>query len=231
MDKNDAERFGQQDIEMAEVFGSHAAIALENATLIDEIQKSNLELLNAYGSTLEGWVRALDLRHKETEGHTQRVTAMTMELARIMDCPPEEMEHIRRGALLHDIGKIGIPDEILLKPGRLTDDEWVIMRQHPEYAYQFLTPIPYLQAALPIPRHHHEKWDGTGYPDGLAGEDIPLPARIFAVVDVWDALSSDRVYRRAWPKDEVIDYLKREAGKHFDPTVVQAFLEHMLDQH
>ncbi|KAA3642156.1 MAG: HD domain-containing protein [Chloroflexi bacterium] len=231
IDKNDAQRFDKQDIEMAEVFGSHAAIALENATLIDEIQQSNLELIHAYGSTLEGWVRALDLRHKETEGHTRRVTEMTVELAKIMECPPDEMEHIRRGALLHDIGKIAIPDEILLKPGRLTDDEWVVMRQHPVYAYQFLSPIPYLQPALHIPHHHHEKWDGSGYPDALQGTDIPLPARIFTVVDVWDALSSDRVYRQAWPQDEVYKYLQNEAGKQFDSTVIKAFLEHVLSQH
>ena len=224
MDKHDRERFGEQDIELAKVFGGHAAIALENASLIDKIQQSNLELLNAYASTLEGWVRALDLRHKETEGHTQRVTQMTMQLAVIWDCPQEEMEHIQRGALLHDIGKIAIPDEILLKPGRLNEQEWGIMRQHPVYAYQFLSPIPYLQPALHIPHHHHERWDGSGYPDGLQGTGIPLPARLFAVVDVWDALSSDRVYRQAWPRDDVLHYLEHNAGTYFDPAVVEVFL-------
>jgi len=135
-----------------------------------------------------------------------------------------ELVHVRRGALLHDMGKLGIPDSILLKPGKLTDEEWVIMRKHPSYAYEMLSPITYLRPALDIPHGHHEKWDGSGYPRGFKGEQIPLAARIFAVVDVWDALCSDRPYRRAWPEEEVREYISSTSGTHFDPRVVEAFL-------
>jgi HD-GYP domain-containing protein (c-di-GMP phosphodiesterase class II) len=150
---------------------------------------------------------------------------MTLRLARVMGISEEQLVHIRRVTLLHDIGKMGIPDSILLKPGPLTEEEWEIMRQHPTYAYQLFSAIPYLRAAVDIPYCHHEKWDGTGYPRGLKGEIIPLPARIFAVVDVWDALRSDRPYRSAWPDDKVRQYLEEQAGKHFDPAVVERFLE------
>ncbi len=208
-----------------EILASQAAIAIENAVLIDDIQTSNLELGQAYENTLEGWARALELRDKETIGHTQRVTEVTLALARKLGIAEEPLIHVRRGAILHDIGKMGIPDSILLKPGPLSDEEWDIMRLHPGYAYKMLAPIEYLQPALEIPYYHHEKWDGTGYPHGLAGPDIPLPARIFAVVDVWDALNSDRPYRPAWPEAKVLDYLRDQAGSHFDPEVVSAFLE------
>ncbi|RJX27432.1 MAG: HD-GYP domain-containing protein, partial [Dethiobacter sp.] len=166
----------------------------------------------------------LDLKDEETEGHSRRVTEMTLRIAREMGLKDEELVHVRRGALLHDIGKMGVPDAILLKPGKLTDEEWEIMRRHPVYAYQMLSRIGYLRPALDIPYCHHEKWDGTGYPRGLKGEEIPLPARIFAVVDVFDALTSDRPYRPAWPKEKALAYLRQQAGRHFDPRVVEAFL-------
>jgi PAS domain S-box-containing protein/putative nucleotidyltransferase with HDIG domain len=193
----------------------HAQVALQHA---------NQDLREAYDNTIEGWVLALDLRDRETEGHTQRVTEMAIRLARELGCTDEELLQIRRGALLHDMGKMGIPDEILQKPGPLTDEEWVIMRRHPLYAYQMLSPISYLNQALIIPYYHHERWNGTGYPHGLKGEEIPLFARLFAVVDVWDALSSDRPYRNRIPPKEVAEYLEKEAGKLFDPFIVEKFL-------
>jgi putative nucleotidyltransferase with HDIG domain len=165
------------------------------------------------------------MRDLETEGHTRRVTQMTLELARAMGVPEREMEDIRRGALLHDIGKMGIPDSVLLKPGTLNDREWEIMRRHPEYAYEWLASIQYLSRAVDIPYCHHEKWDGTGYPRALKSEQIPLAARVFAVVDVWDALTSDRPYRKAWSKARARDYLIANIGIHFDPHVVEAFLK------
>ncbi len=179
----------------------------------------------AYDETIEGWSHALDLRDKETEGHTQRVTEMALHLARAMGVTDVELVQVRRGALLHDIGKMGIPDPILLKPGPLTDEEWVIMRKHPVYAYELLAPITYLKPALDVPYCHHERWDGSGYPRGLKGEQIPLVARIFAVVDVWDALTFDRPYRPAWPKEKVRRYIMEQTCKHFDPRVVEAFME------
>lgn len=211
-------------LDFFETLAGQAAIAIDDAALFNDLQRSNLELTLAYDATIEGWSRALDLRDKETEGHTQRVTEMTERLARAMGLSDAQIVQIHRGALLHDIGKMGIPDSILLKPGPLTDEEWVIMRKHPIYAYEMLSPIAYLHPALDIPYCHHEKWDGTGYPHGLKGEQIPLAARIFAVVDVWDALSSDRPYRPAWPKGDVLAYIHAEAGKHFDSQAVEAFL-------
>ena len=172
----------------------------------------------------------MDLRDKETEGHTQRVTEITIRLAKIMGISEEQIVHIRRGALLHDMGKLGVPDAILLKPGGLTDEEWDIMRKHPQFAYEMMQPIEYLLPALDIPYCHHEKWDGTGYPRGLKGEQIPLPARLFAIIDVWDALRSDRPYRKAWPKDKVIAYIREQSGKHFDPDVVEKFFQLMNDE-
>jgi PAS domain S-box-containing protein/putative nucleotidyltransferase with HDIG domain len=188
------------------------------------LQRANEDLREAYDRTIEGWVLALDLRDRETEGHTQRVTEMAIRLARELGCTDEELLHIRRGALLHDMGKMGIPDEILQKPGPLTDEEWIIMRRHPLYAYQMLSPIHYLNQSLIIPYCHHERWDGSGYPQGLKGEEIPLFARLFAVVDVWDALSSDRPYRKRIPAQEVANYLQEEAGRLFDPDIVGKFL-------
>src|SRR2546422_92856 len=211
-----------------EALGGQAAIAIDNSTLFDNLQRANTDLTMAYDTTLEGWSQALDLRDKETEDHTLRVTKLTLRLARQMGVRDADLVHIRRGALLHDIGKMGIPDQILLKPGPLTDEEWVVMKKHPEYANHLLGPIEYLRQAKHIPYSHHEKWDGTGYPRGLRGEEIPLSARIFAVVDVYDALTSDRPYRKAWPKDKALAYIREQAGKHFDPDVVETFLRMTL---
>jgi putative nucleotidyltransferase with HDIG domain len=182
------------------------------------------ELLIAYDKTIEGWTNALDLRDKETEGHTQRVTQFTLNLAREMGFSGAELVHIRRGCLLHDIGKLGIPDAILLKPGKLTDEERQIMCKHSEYAYKWLSPIEYLRPAIAIPYSHHEKWDGSGYPQGLKGEDIPLSARLFAIVDVWDALTTDRVYRKAMSKEDALAIIISQSGAHFDPQVVELFV-------
>ena len=201
-----------------------AAIAIDNAQLFENLQRSRLELAMAYDYTLEGWSRALDLRDRETEHHTERVCEKSLQLAKRMGIGENELIHVRRGALLHDIGKMGVPDHILLKPGPLTEDEWVIMRKHPEIARDLLSPIEYLRPALDIPYCHHEHWDGSGYPRGLKGEQIPKAARIFFVVDVWDALSNDRPYREAWSQEKVIDYLREQAGKKLDPEAVNQFI-------
>ncbi|MGB0389275.1 MAG: HD domain-containing phosphohydrolase [Ardenticatenaceae bacterium] len=190
-----------------------------------EVRALKEELQHAYEATLEGWSQALDLRDKETKGHSERVTEMALRLARAMGLDQDKLVHIRRGALLHDIGKLGIPDGILLKQGSLTTEEWSIMRRHPDYAYKWLTSIDYLRPALEIPYCHHERWDGTGYPRGLKGEEIPLSARIFTVVDIWDALLSDRPYRPSWSKEQVREYIRSLAGTHLDPQVVKVFLE------
>ncbi|MBE0680675.1 MAG: response regulator [Anaerolineales bacterium] len=189
------------------------------------LEQAHEKLLSAYDATIEGWSHAMDLRDKETEGHTLRVTKLSEQLGTIMGVETEDLVYMRRGALLHDIGKLGVPDSILLKPAKLTDEEWTIMRQHPQYAYDMIQPIEYLRPALDIPLCHHEKWDGSGYPRGLKGEEIPLVARIFAVVDVWDALISDRPYRPAWDKEKALTYIKEQSGKHFDPYVVENFLK------
>ena len=212
-------------LDFLESLATQGAIAVDNATLFGDLQLSNMQLVLAYDSTLEGWSRALDLRDKETEGHTERVVELTMKVARAMGLNETELMHLRRGALLHDIGKMGIPDNVLLKPGPLTDDEWVVMRRHPVYAYELLKHIDFLLPALDIPYCHHEKWDGTGYPRGLKKTEIPLGARIFAIVDVWDALRSDRPYRPAWTEEVVIRHIRSLSGSHFDPNVVRQFLE------
>jgi PAS domain S-box-containing protein len=208
-----------------ETLAGQAAIAIDNAGMFDGLQRANTQLVLAYDETIEGWARALDLRDKETEGHSRRVTELTVRLARAFSLPSEVLAHIRRGALLHDIGKMGVPDHILLKPGKLTPEEWAIMQQHPALAYQLLAPITFLRPALDIPYCHHEKWDGSGYPRGLKGDEIPLAARLFAVVDVWDALGSDRPYRAAWPPDQIREHILAGSGTHFDPQVVEAFLQ------
>ena len=213
-----------------EALAGQAAIAIDNATLFDEMQRSHLHLSLAYGATLEGWARALELRDFETKGHSQRVSTQTLRQAKALGVSDSELTHLHRGALLHDIGKIAIPDQVLLKPNPLTPEEWLIMRQHPVYAYELLSPITYLQQALDIPFCHHERWNGRGYPRGLKGEEIPLAARIFAVVDVWDALGSDRPYRRAWSRDRIIKYLREQSGKQFDPRVTTVFLEKILPE-
>jgi PAS domain S-box-containing protein len=211
-------------LEFLEAVAAQAAIALDNANLVENLQKSNKDLLQAYESAIEGWVSALDKRDTETEGHSQRVAKMTMDLARLMGIPENQLIHIYRGALLHDIGKIAVPDQILRKNGPLDADEWVIMRKHPQHAYDMLANQLFLQPALDIPYCHHEKWDGSGYPRQLAGESIPVAARIFAIIDVWDALRSDRPYRLAWDLEKTLAYIQDQSGKHFDPKFVDALL-------
>jgi response regulator RpfG family c-di-GMP phosphodiesterase len=208
-----------------QALAAQAAIAIDQAELFNDLQQATINLTQAYDSTLEGWVHALDLRDKETAGHTRRVTELTVALARAFGFNTSELVHVRRGALLHDIGKLGIPDAILLKPGPLTEEEWTIMRRHPAFAYEWIRPISYLRPAADIPYCHHEKWDGSGYPRGLAGDSIPLAARLFAVADVWDALTSDRPYRPAWPRDKVIAHIRDLSGSHLDPDAVEAFFK------
>ncbi|MGB8212587.1 MAG: HD domain-containing phosphohydrolase [Anaerolineales bacterium] len=208
-----------------ETLAGQAAIGIDNNQLFENLQRSNFELAVAYDETIEGWSKALDLRDRETEGHTQRVTRLTQEMGAFMGMNESELVLVRRGALLHDIGKMGVPDSILLKPGELTPEEWAIMRQHPRFAYDMLSPITYLRQALEIPYCHHEKWDGTGYPRGLKGKGIPITARIFAIVDVYDALTSDRPYRKAWSTEKTLDYIREQSGKQFDPEVVETFLK------
>jgi len=207
-----------------EALAGQAAIAIDNASLFDNLERLHTDLVMAYDATIEGWSRVLDLRDRETEGHSQRVTDLTLRLARAMGIAETDLVHIRRGALLHDTGKMGIPDAILLKPGPLSEEEWRVMRRHPTLAYEFLAPIGHLHAALDIPYSHHEKWDGTGYPRGLRGEQIPLAARIFAVPDVCDALTSERPYRHAWTTDRALAYIRENRGIYFDPRVVEVFL-------
>ncbi len=224
--------FQESDLRLITAFADQAAVAINNADLIENLRKTNfhleaanIELGIAYEATLHGWVRALDYRDKETEGHTQRVTVLTQRLAQKMGMDRDMLEHITRGALLHDIGKMAISDEILRKKGPLTPEERAIMEKHPVYAYEMLSPIEFLRPAIDIPYCHHEKWDGSGYPRGLKAEGIPFPARIFSVIDVWDALTSKRPYHEAKPHDEVRQLIKTDAGKHFDPLVVEAFME------
>lgn len=210
-------------VEFLHTLAGQTTVAIDNAQLFINLQQSNQELSLAYDTTLEGWGKALELRDKETQGHTRRVTNMTLELARQMGIPESELLQIRRGALLHDIGKMGVPDNILRKEGPLTKDEIIEMRRHPQYAYDLLSPITYLRPAIDIAYSHHEWWDGSGYPRGLRGEEIPLSARLFAIVDVWDALSSDRPYRKAWPRKKILNYLKDLSGKQFDPSILDTF--------
>lgn len=193
------------------------------------IEKVHEQLLAAYDATIAGWSHALDLRDKETEGHSQRVADLSGRLAEMMGITGMDMVYMRRGSLLHDIGKLGVPDSILLKPYKLTDEEWAVMHKHPQYAYDMIYPIEYLRPSLDIPYSHHEKWDGTGYPRGLKGEEIPITARIFAVVDVWDALTSDRPYRPAWDEAKALEYIREQSGRHFDPLVAELFIR-MMDE-
>ena len=213
-----------------QILAGQAAIAIDSARLFESLRIANAEILKAYEAAIEGWSQAMDLRDEETEGHTKRVTEMTMALARALGLAERDLIHIRRGALLHDIGKLGVPDYILLKAGPLTDGEWALMKQHPLYAFRMLEQNEFLLPALDIPFCHHEKWDGSGYPRGLAGEEIPLAARIFAVVDVWDALTSHRPYRRAWSHQEAIDYIRNQSGLHFDPDIAAAFMRFLEGQ-
>jgi PAS domain S-box-containing protein len=211
-------------IDYLETLAGQAVIALSNSELIDNLRKKNDELLEAYESTIAGWARALEIRDEETFGHSERVLDMAMKVAQAMAMPENELANFRRGVLLHDIGKIGVPDSILLKPGPLDDHEWDVMRKHPVYAFWLLKGISFLKGALDVPYSHHERWDGSGYPQGLKGQEIPLSARIFAVVDVWDALTNDRPYRKAWSAQKTREYLLTNAGTQFDPQVVEVFL-------
>ncbi|MBW2472420.1 MAG: HD domain-containing protein [Deltaproteobacteria bacterium] len=218
----------EENFDFMQALAAQAAIAIDNATLFNELQTSNTELVIAYDSTIEGWGKALNLRDRETEDHTQRVTELTVRIARIYGMHEKEIVHVRRGALLHDIGKMGVPDIILTKEGPLSPEEEEIMHNHPMYAFEILMPIAYLRPALDIPYCHHEKWDGTGYPRGLKGEQIPIAARIFTLVDTWDALISERRYHQAWPSERVTEYIRERAGTHFDPNLVELFLANVV---
>jgi PAS domain S-box-containing protein len=211
-------------IKFLETLANQTAIAIDNAQLFESLQQKNLELALAYDATIVGWARALELREGESPGHSERITQLTIQLAQLLGLKKNELTSIRYGVLLHDIGKMAISDEILLKKGKLTKAEREIIQEHPRHAYKLLSNIGHLKNALEIPLCHHEKWDGSGYPDGLSGEQIPLAARIFAVVDVWDALTSNRPYRKAWPREKAIAYLREQRGKHFDPEIVDIFL-------
>ena len=217
--------FQDNDLELLSAFADQAAVAIDNARLFENLQKANQELTEAYDATLKGWALALELRDRETEGHTQRVTDLTLRLARKMGVSEDEMDHVRRGALLHDIGKMAIPDSVLLKPGSLNLMERKFMELHPEFAKDMLEKINFLHPAMDIPYCHHEQWDGSGYPRNLKGEEIPFAARIFSVVDVWDALTSERPYRAPVAPEEVRRLIREKSGSHFDPKVVDAFLE------
>jgi HD-GYP domain-containing protein (c-di-GMP phosphodiesterase class II) len=219
----------QEWMDFLETLAGQVAIAIDNMSLLEDLHRSNVELALAYDTTLEGWSKALELRDRETQGHTMRVADHAVRLARAAGIAEREIIHVRRGSLLHDIGKMGIPDSILLKPGPLNQEEWAIMRKHTEYAYHLLSPIDFLRPVMDIPYCHHEWWDGTGYPRGLKGEEIPLAARVFAVVDAWDALSHERPYREAWPPERVAEHLREESGTHFDPRIVALFLDMLAE--
>jgi len=214
----------EDDCLLLTAIGELTASALLRLILNEQLERTNQELTDAYDRTLEGWARALELRDGTTEDHTRRVADLAERLGSLMGFENDDLVHLRRGALLHDIGKMAIPDNILRKAGPLSEDEWTIMRRHPDYAFEMLSKIPFLASALEIPYCHHERWDGTGYPRGLKGAGIPIAARIFAVIDVWDALGSNRPYRDAWPTHKVITYIRDHAGSHFDPSVVEIFL-------
>lgn len=202
-----------------------AAVAIRNAQELDAGVVARRELERAYDKTVEGWSRAVSLRDRGTEGHTVRVTGLTIKMGRAMSLSDEEMIHLRRGSLLHDVGKMEIPDRILHKQERLTEEEWEIMRQHPLWGYEILSAIPFLHPAIDIPYCHHERWNGSGYPRGIQGEEIPLAARIFAVTDVWDAMTSDRTYRKAIPPHQVRSTILQSSGSLFDPQVIEVFSE------
>jgi PAS domain S-box-containing protein/putative nucleotidyltransferase with HDIG domain len=221
---------GEEWREFFETLANQAALAIDHLQMFQDLERTNLELNKAYHEVIEGWARALEMRDDDTEGHSRRVEELTLALAREMGVEPQKMASIRKGALLHDIGKMGIPDSILHKPSQLTEKEWELMKEHPRHAYHLLSPIEHLRPALDIPYCHHENWDGSGYPRGLSGEEIPLAARIFSIVDVWDALRSDRPYRNAWSDEEALSYIKEQTGKKFDPQVVKAFLSVISSQ-
>lgn len=224
------DRFSENDLRLLKAIGDLTASAIHRADLLSQTVQQTDELRHAYDSTLEGWALALELRDKETQGHSVRITNMTLKLARRLGIPESQLEVIRRGALLHDIGKLGVPDTILLKNGPLTPEEWAIMQKHPEYAYNMLSQIKFFEGAIDIPYCHHEWWDGSGYPRGLEGKEIPLSARIFSIIDVWDALTSDRPYREAWKKKEALAHIINQAGTHFDPDVVNEFIQMIVSE-
>ncbi len=220
--------FSEEHMVPLEFFSNQAAVSIENAQLNSVLESSKKQIEDAYEATLEGWTQALDLRCEETEGHTQRVVTLTVLFAESLGIEKHDINDFRRGALLHDIGKLAIPDHILHKPGKLTKKEWDIMRLHTDYAKKMIDQIPYLASSLEIPFAHHEKWDGSGYPVGLQGKKIPFPARLFSIIDVWDALTSDRVYRKKWTVEQACEYIETESGKHFDPELVMVFFGTIL---
>lgn len=220
------EGFSGREVALCQMLSAEIGYAVANARLYEAVESAARELRAAYDATLAGWSQALEMRDQDTRGHTDRSAELAVELARRLGVPEEHLGNVRRGALLHDIGKMAVPDHILHKPGPLHESEWLVMKKHPEFAWELLRGIGFLSSALEIPFCHHERWDGSGYPRGLQGEDIPLPARIFAVIDVYDALTSDRPYRMAWTHEEALAYIDSQAGVQFDPVVVRAFLEH-----
>jgi|GEM_PF-775048 len=220
-------RFLQTDAALLSLIANTAGIAIQNAHLAQNLEKTTQDLTQTYEATIDGWTRALELRDFTTERHTHRVVNLTLALGQKLGLEATDLLTVRRGAQLHDIGKMGIPDTILLKPGPLDESEWRIMRRHPIYAFELLRPIPHFGEIIDIPYCHHEKWDGSGYPRRLKGQEIPLSARIFSIVDVWDALNSNRPYRPAWPPNQVVDYIRHQANKHFEPEVTRAFLDLM----
>jgi len=227
---NDAHYFDPEEVARVENLVGPLALIISKALLYEEVVKYNKDLKAAYEETLEGWSRAVDLRDNEVEGHTRRVTALTVQLAQRMGIHGQELDFVRWGAILHDVGKLGVPDYILRKPGAYSPEEYELMKQHAHYGKQFLENIAFLRPAVAIPFSHHEKWDGSGYPQGLAGEEIPFGARLFAVIDVWDALTQDRYYKKAWPPAEALAYIREQSGKQFDPQVVKAFCQMMDDE-
>lgn len=225
----DTRQFTKNEIDLCYILSYQVSLAIANAQLYKKAQQAISDLSQAYDATLKGWSRVLDMRDHVTDEHTHRVADLTVALATRMGISDSELAYIRRGALLHDIGKMGIPDVILQKPSALSEDELAIMRTHPEKAYQIISQIDYLTPALDIPYCHHERWDGTGYPRGLKGNEIPIAVQLFAVVDVYDALTTDRPYREAWSKDRALKYIQEQSGKHFSPEAVNTFFEMMLD--
>lgn len=221
--------FTEREVDLCRALSVEIAYALANARLYESVEAAARELRTAYDATLEGWSRALEMRDEETAGHTERVAELAVELGRALGLPRERLGDLKRGALLHDIGKMAVPDSILRKSDKLTEAEWETMRKHPEYAHSLLSNIGYLAPALEVPYCHHERWNGSGYPRGLKGAEIPLAARIFAVVDVYDALTSDRPYRPGWTQEAALEHIRSRAGIDFDPAVVDAFVRRVED--
>jgi len=217
-------------LEFLEYMGPASKPSTDDSLKLIELRRQMLEAAQANDALIESFVRALDMRERETSGHGHRVAEMATRLARLVLPKGTDLTHLRHGALLHDIGKMGVPESILHKPGPLDDEEWTVMRRHPQYGYELLSPVPFMRAALEIPISHHERWDGRGYPHSLKGEQIPLAARLFAVVDVWDSLTSERPYRPAWPQSNALPYIRSQAGTHFDPAIVEAFISSGLFQ-